>query len=73
MKRSLSGGWAPPRTVSTLLSFASRSGITLMAPPGAFTVVKPFTCSTDSKTAYASSTVILVGETIVTRPRTRSS
>ena len=51
MKRSLSGGAVPPRTVSTLLSLASRSGITLIDPPGPCTVVKPFTWSTDSNTA----------------------
>jgi hypothetical protein len=49
MKRSLAG--VRPRTVSMLVSLASRSGITLIAPPGPGTVVKPFTWSTDSKTA----------------------
>ena len=38
-------------TVSMLDYLASRMGITLTAPPGLSTVVKPFTCSTDSKTA----------------------
>ena len=51
MKRSLFGTAERPRTVSTLLSFASRIGITLIAPPGVLTVVKPLTCRTDSKTA----------------------
>src|SRR6185369_4501035 len=36
-------------------------------------VAKPFTCSTDWKTSYASSGVRRVGEMIVTLPRTRSS
>ena len=42
---------ARPSTVSMLLSLASRIGITLMAPPGPTTVVKPLTWSTLSKTA----------------------
>jgi hypothetical protein len=50
-KRSLSGGGPVPRPVSTLLSLASRIGITLTAPPGPTTVVKPLTWSTDSNTA----------------------
>jgi hypothetical protein len=49
--RSLSGVVRGPRSVSMLLSLASRIGITLSAPPGPATVVKPFTWSTDSKTA----------------------
>jgi len=50
-KRSRFGGRRLLRTVSTLVSLASRIGMTFRAPPGVSTVVKPFTCSTDSKTA----------------------
>jgi hypothetical protein len=38
-------------SVRTLVSLASRIGITFTAPLGVRTVVKPFTCSTDSNTA----------------------
>ena len=72
-KRSESGVLRPLRRVSMLVSLASRIGITLSTPPGASTVVKPFTCSTDSKTVKACATGIGDGEMIVTRPRTRSS
>jgi hypothetical protein len=51
MDRSLSGVRRGPRSVSMLLSLAWRIGITLIAPPGPVTVVKPFTWSTDSNTA----------------------
>jgi hypothetical protein len=50
-KRSRSGGGSELRTVSMFDSLASRTGITLIAPPGLVTVVKPFTWSTDSNTA----------------------
>ena len=46
-KRSRFGGGRLLRTVSMLVSLASRSGITLSAPPGVSTVVKPLTWSTD--------------------------
>jgi hypothetical protein len=72
-KRSRFGGRRELLTVSMLDSFASRTGTTLIAPPGVVTVVKPLTWSTDSKTAKACSTGIGDGDTIVTRPRTRSS
>src|SRR5262245_22916280 len=72
MNSSLGGGTRLPEKVSSVLALASLEGRILITGPLG-TVVKPFTCSTDWNTRYASSTVTSDGEMIVTLPFTRSS
>ena len=45
------GGGSASRTVSRADPLASRLGMTLIAPPGVATVVKPFIWSADSRRA----------------------